>query len=341
MNERIDDLLSDWLDDSVKGPTSESGCSTTETSESIAESLLVHGLLADIGRRDDDQDADRIAAVMQRIDSESESISVSNAASDEPQVRRRFAILTSALTIAAAVIVMFVVFGPHQSVSAAMASLEKVVEAASRPFDRTYTVHVVEEYSREKRPRNLSQEAWDREAKQHIDGATLHVRGANQYVMTVLLSSGEKRTLGCDGQQSWAFRENGPVHISTDLNRFRGGVPGQQQDIPFLNIHAHLSQLRTGYDVELGDEQQDVGGKTALFQLIGVRKSRDVRGPKLVKIWFNPDTGFVHEMLLDGLPRGGGGPKSVMLKLVDQSELPPGFFSHESHHESGRRVISE
>ncbi|MEM1225544.1 MAG: hypothetical protein AAGJ40_07590 [Planctomycetota bacterium] len=340
MNERIDDLLSDWLEDANQNPASERDLSSGEESESIAESLLVHGLLADIGRRNDDQETERITAVMRRIDSECESKIVGIRGSNEPR-RRRFAFLTSALTIAAAVVVMFAVFGPQQSVSAAMASLEKVVEAAAKSFDRTYNVSVVEEYSREKRPRNLSQEAWERETRKQLDGATLYVRSANQHVLTVMLESGEKRTSGCDGIQSWAFRENGPVHTSTDINRFRGSVPGGQQEIPFLNIHAHLLQLRTGYDVQLSDKQQELGNRKLLSQLIGVRKSRDVRGPKRVEIWFDTVTGTVHEMLLDGLPRGGGGPKSVLLKLVDQSDLPADFFSHESHHESERRVIRD
>lgn len=340
MKERTDDLLSNWLDGANESPPSGSDLSAGEESESVAESLLVHGLLADIGRRNDDQDAERISALMQRIDSESEPKFVDSRKSNEPR-RRRFALLTSALTIAAAVMVIFVVFGPHQSTSAAMASLEKVVEAAAKPSGRTYNVSVVEEYSREKRPRNLSQEAWQRESKKRLDGATLYVRGANQHVMTVMLESGEKRTSGCDGNQSWAFRESGPVHTSTDLNRFRGIVPGGQQDIPFLNIHAHLLQLRTGYDVQLGDKQRELGEQKSLSQLIGVRRSRDVRGPKQVTIWFDHDTGTVHEMLLDGLPRGGGGPKSVQLRLVDQSDLPTDFFSHESHHDSERRVISD
>lgn len=340
MNRQIAGLLSDWFDDADESTVFDGNVSASEATEDIAESLLVHGLLADIGRRDDVCEAERLVAVMQRIDSESESKSVSNTRSHEPQ-RRRFAILTSALTVAAAVMVMFVVFGPHQSVSAAMASLEKVVEAAAKPFDRTYNVSVVQEYSRDKRPRNLSQAAWERNTKKQLDGATLYVRGANQHVMTVMLESGEKRTLGCDGTQSWAFREHGPVHTSTDLNRFRGSVPGQQQDIPFLNVHAHLSQLRTGYDVQLSDKQPDLDEQRPFSQLIGVRKSRDVRGPKRVEIWFDPDSGTVHEMLLDGLPRGGGGPKSVLLKLVDQSDLPADFFSHESHHESGRKVVRD
>ncbi|MCP4891802.1 MAG: hypothetical protein GY904_35080, partial [Planctomycetaceae bacterium] len=71
---------------------------------------------------------------MERIDSEDDAESVTLAQARRPSGRRRFAILTSALTIAAAVLVMFVVLGPQQNVSAAMASLEKVIEAAAKPF---------------------------------------------------------------------------------------------------------------------------------------------------------------------------------------------------------------
>ena len=340
MNDLIDDLLSDWLDDENENPASKSDVPSGEASETIAESLLIHGMLADIGSRDD-ADAERIHAVMQRLDAEFATGSLNVASTSVPHGRRRFAILTSALTIAAAVMVMFAVFGPHQSVSAAMASLDKVMEAAAKPFDHTYTVCVVEEYPRNKRPKNLSQEAWDREAPEQIDGATIHVRGADEYVMTVMLKTGMTRTSGCDGRVSWSFREDGPVHVSEDLNRFRGGMPGSQQDMPLLNIHANLSQLKIGYDVELADEQDTGTDGTLLSQLNCIRKSNDVRGPKQVNVWFDAEDGTVHKMLLDGLPRGRGGPKSVMLELVDQPTLPSNFFSHETHHEPGKRIRYE
>lgn len=341
MNDWIDDLLSDWLDDGDENPEGKSDVTSIEASETFAESLLIHGILADIGSRDDDAVAERIHAVMQQIDAESAAASVNVSSKSVPHSRRRFAILTSALTIAATVMVMFVVFGPHQSVSAAMDSLEMVLEAAAKPFDRTYKIRVVEEYPRDKRPRNLSQEAWDRKAPEQIDGATIHVRGADEYVMTVLLKTGETRISGCDGQVSWSFRENGPVHVSKDLNRFRGGMPGNQQDMPFLNIHANLSQLKIGFDVELAGDQEIGADGTLLSRLTCVRKSSDVRGPKQVDIWFDAEDGMVHKMLLDGLPRGRGGPKSVMLELVDQSELASDFFSHHTHHEPGKRVRYE
>lgn len=341
MSDRINELLSEWLDDAEEQPTSGSNFATDTASEHVAESLLIHGLLADMGKRDEEQDRERIQSVMQRIDSEAKTDSATLAAPRRLQGRRRFAILTSALAIAAAALVIFVVFDPPSRVSAAMASLEKVVESALRPIDRTYVVHLVEEYPRDQRPRNMSQEKWDRVAPEQIDGATIYVRGVNEYVMKVLLKTGVKRTSGCDGRLSWSFREDGPVHVSTNLHRFRGGMPGNQQDMPMVNIHANLTQLKIAYDVELLEEQETTHDNIVLSQLSCVRKSTEIRGVKRVNVWFDAENGTVHKMLLDGLPRGRGGPKSVMLELIDQSELPPDFFSHDSHHEPGRRVKSE
>ncbi|MDF1841747.1 MAG: hypothetical protein P1U77_09945 [Rubripirellula sp.] len=341
MSDKLNDLLSDWLDDGEPKPTGTQDAVIDQSSEAAADSLLVHGLLVDEARRDDAREARSLLSVMERIDAADDAKSVTIAETSRPSRRRRFAILTSALTIGAAVLVMLGLLGPPQNVSAAMASLEKVIDAAAKPFDRTYSVSVIEEYPRGKKPRNLSQEAWEREAEEEIDGATLFVSGANQFVLSVMLRSGIMRTIGCDGKVSWAFRENGPVHVSTDLSRFRGGVPGGQQDLPFMNMHANLSQLRSGYEVELKDKEDVANDGTILSQLVGVRQSRDVRGPKRIDIWFDANSGTVHRILLDGLPRGRGGPKSVMLELEDQSDLPSGFFSHGAHHEPGKRIRYE
>ena len=108
-----------------------------------------------------------------------------------------------------------------------------------------------------------------------------------------------------------------------------------------MNIHSHLSQLQSGYEVELTDEVDAATDGTVLSQLVGVRQSRDVRGPKQIEIWFDANSGTVHKMVLDGLPRGRGGPKSVMLELDGQSDLAPDFFSHEAHHEPGKRIRYE
>ncbi len=114
-----------------------------------------------------------------------------------------------------------------------------------------------------------------RESNEQIDGAKLYVRGADKYVFVRLLKDGRQRVSGCDGEQSWAFREDGPIHVSSDLSRFRGGMPGQKQDIPFINIHSHLAQLRTGYDVELMSDQPESSRENTSFDhLVAVAACR-------------------------------------------------------------------
>jgi hypothetical protein len=41
---------------------------------------------------------------------------------------------------------------------------------------------------------------------------------------------------------------------------------------------------------------------------------------------------------LAGLPQDQGGSVGVMLELVEQRDLGPDFFKHESHHDANRPV---
>ncbi len=46
-------------------------------------------------------------------------------------------------------------------------------------------------------------------------------------------------------------------------------------------------------------------------------------------------------MVLDGLPRGHGGPKKVELVLVSQESLDDRFYSHAFHHDGERKIKRE
>ncbi len=60
-----------------------------------------------------------------------------------------------------------------------------------------------------------------------------------------------------------------------------------------------------------------------------------------IEIWFDGSAGSIHWMLLDELPRGQGGPKSILLELVGQSPVADEFFTFQFHDVLSRRVISE
>ena len=113
---------------------------------------------------------------------------------------------------------------------------------------------------------------------------------------------------------------------------------GHQQDAPFINLHAQLLQLREGYEVELLPEAGRESDDRPMMGLVGIKKSSSVRGPKRIEIWADRETGVIHRMFMDNLPRARGGPKSVILELTNQSNLPADFFSHDHHHEPEREV---
>lgn len=75
--------------------------------------------------------------------------------------------------------------------------------------------------------------------------------------------------------------------------------------------------------------------------LRGTRHSAAQGGPREIELWFDPATGQIHRLLLNGLPRGGGGPASLALELASTAALAPDFFHHQAHHEPSRRVEAE
>ncbi|MBT3912779.1 MAG: hypothetical protein HOF22_06235 [Verrucomicrobia bacterium] len=161
------------------------------------------------------------------------------------------------------------------------------------------------------------------------------------------ITNGGQRLTGCDGELAWAMRVDSPVHkndkvhVSSDLSRFRSGLPGHQNELPFINLNDQLNQLQDKYEVELLPEAgREVEGRV-MTGLLGIKKSRDVGGPKRIEIWADQQTGVIQRMIMDGMPRAKGGPRSLILELISQTELPVDFYSHTSHHEPNRKIRFE
>ena len=333
--------LTSWIDDEYTEVPDSPGPVDDAIAETIADELFVHAVLEDRVQRNNEKEINNIYNVLNLISKDVPTPSRSAKPPTGLARNTQFVVVTSALSLTIALLVMFYFVSPYQNANAAMVSLQKVLKATREPLDRTYVIRLLEEYSREKKPQRLSQEAWNVESVEDVDGALLFVRGVDQFVLRIPLRSGEMRTLGCDGETSWAFRDNGPVHVSNNLNRFRGALPGQQQDLPLINIFEHVNQLQNGYDITLEEYAGFLKGGVTLAKISGVRNSRDVRGPKQIELFFNSETGVLHTIRLDGLPRGRGGPKSVLFELKDQSDLGKAFFSHISHHDGQKEIREE
>jgi hypothetical protein len=321
--------LSEWLDGVEASSQTDSVESlSSEECRQLADELVVHGLLCDAARRERMHDETRLQGVLAAVDHSESPVA------SKSRTRSRLAVVSGLAAMAACVLIALAVMRPTTATAAV--ALERIIESVSQAIDRAYRINVLEEYSERRRPQNLPEERWQTESKEELDGAMLYVGGPHRYVFVRQLKDGRTRVSGCNGIESWAFREDGPVHISHDLARFRGGLPGQQQSIGFTDIRAQLASLREGYEIELHQ-----GEGSEFDRLIAERKSRDVRGPKHVEIEFDSTSGTIYHMLLDGLPRGGGGPKSVSLELVSRTDLGTKFFSHEAHHNTGRQVKVE
>ena len=336
------DPLSDWLD---AGDFSEDSTDKPLTDHSqVTTQLVVHGLLRDAARHDDATEKKRIERLLTEIEqqggtkkdrSDATSSGGKSVTGTQQRASRIYAIAGS-LGLAACLLITFVVLRPSP-LSAANA-LERIIQSAARSFDRAYEIHVLEEYRQRANPENLSQQQRLAQSNENVNGAMLYVGGTDRYVFVRSLNDGRQRVSGCDGHESWAFRDDGPVHVSEDLTRFRGKLPGQQQSIAFTDLYSQLTSLRDGYDIEL---TEPADRENQIRRLVGHRKSRDVRGPRSIEVHFDRNDGTIHRMVLDGLPRGHGGPKSVELRLVSRERVEEGFYSHNFHHDGQRKIKRE
>ena len=337
------DSFSDWLDADQRVQSEQHEHS--DDLDHTTDELVVHGLLRDMSRHDDASEERRITQLLSQIEQHKETQEGDQGELQSTgrrtyqaghRLRLRPLALAGGAGLAGCLVIAFVVTRP--STLSAAEALERIIKSATQSVDRAYEIHVLEEYRQRRKPENLTEEQWLTESIENVDGAILYVGGTDRHVFVRSLNDGRQRMSGCDGNESWAFREDGPIHVSDDLTRFRGKVPGQQQSIAFTDLYSQLTSLRDGYDVEVS-EPTDRGGQDG--RLVGHRKSREVRGPKSIEILFDRDDGTIHRMVLDGLPRGHGGPKKVELVLVSQESLDDRFYSHAFHHDGERKIKRE
>lgn len=209
---------------------------------------------------------------------------------------------------------------------AAHAALDRIVAAAEVPVDRTYLITVLDHGDAGPPPPVVSA---DKGRKPGVDGARLHVRGADRFVLVRRFDDGTEFITGSDGSIGWAVPPRGKVHLSHDARRFRRGLPGEHEEIPFIDVRSDLDGLRRGYDLAFTADGD--GGA----RLDAVRRSGRRRGPERVRIACDA-TGVPTRILIEGQPVEDGMPRAVELTLVSRDDVGPGYFSHEAHHDADR-----
>ena len=244
------------------------------------------------------------------------------------------------LAMASAAILLFVIALPIQygivnsKVSAAVVELNRIMIDSREPVDRTYLITPGDDlpYRKEFAKRNSTPP---------LNGAILHVRGPSSYVLVRRFENGDEFVTGSDGKLSWALPPSGPVRVSHNADRFRGAIPGQQHNIPFINLQDNLQELASAYHLELVPDPVTEGDLKGLKLIKASRRQWSEGGPRNVWIWYEPASGQIRRMRMDRLPMARGGPRSITLDLTATDNFPGGFYSHEFHHEPDRKLIEE
>jgi hypothetical protein len=248
-------------------------------------------------------------------------------------IDRRWTV-TAAASIAALVMLTFFLWHGGTAPSAAVAALDRMIEAASQPIDRVYRIRVTDAGPHAGEPPVFS-EANGR--KPGIDGAQLYVRGSDQFVLVRRFGNGTKFVTGSDGAIGWAVAPTGQVHLSRDTRRFRRAVPGEHEELPFIDLPAGFKELRRDYHLDLTKADQGDLNNEGQSQLVAERRADKRRGPERVQIWFDAQ-GVAHRIALSGLPLEEGRALGVELELVEQRDLGLEFFHHEAHHTPDRPI---
>ena len=248
---------------------------------------------------------------------------------------------TAAVAIAAVVGVLAFLGLRGSSANAAHAELARIA-SISPPGQRTYVIHALRDDGRQRgREQRRAEPTSPRGVRTQppIDEATLIVGTSGAYVLVRTGEDGARTVSGSDGRLSWNVPERGAVRVSRDPQRFRGALPGEQHDLPFVDPKDGLDALMRSYDVVLGPARELDGH--VVRSIVATRRADVQRGPKGVELWYDPDTAVIRRMELDRLPQAQGGPRAVVLELLDESPLDPRQFMHESHHDADRVVITE
>lgn len=212
--------------------------------------------------------------------------------------------------------------------------------AAAAPLgDRTFRIEAVAENRGGGREERAAPAGRGGRPKPQLDGATLWLRGADQYVIERQAEDGTTTITGSDGRTSWNVPARGTVRVSANPARFRGALPGARHDLPFIDVPGGLAALGQAYDVAFGPSET-VDGR-ALACIRGTRRAGASGGPRDIAIWFDPQTDAVRRMRFTNLPQAQGGPRAVTLELVSDAALAADFFRHDSHHTPDRPVSRE
>jgi hypothetical protein len=208
----------------------------------------------------------------------------------------------------------------------ATAALDRVIAAVTETRDRTYQIEALDE-----RPNEPAAPRTDRgrfPVEGSLNGATLWLRGADQFVLRQSLPNGEVRFIGGHSTESWEIRGKNPARLSNDPARFGGGIIAKRKELAFIDLRYQLGELKRLYQIEWLEKSS-----SGPWKIRGIRAGSDQGGAKEIELWFDPASGLLERMILRQLPRAHGGPRNISVVLESTDPLPADFFTH-THHQA-------
>lgn len=286
----------------------------------------------------------RIALLHDRLRGEQMAISLIPL----PQLVQRNAIprpvwrsyILSAGVVAVFVTLLLVSLELGKTTAVAATELNRLIAAQETELDRSYRIAVEDAPAPLRRPHAIVDGR--RPPKPSLDGAILHVRKGSQFVLIRQMAGDRQFVTGSNGMTSWAVRPDGPVRVSTDLNRFNRDLPGHEHGFPLIQIEQGLTHLQVAYDIQLLpiETQDDTTAEDLPTRLLVAVKKRGHRGPQRVEITYAVRTGLIRQLRFIEMPYG---PEHLTVRLTQVEERPlgPSFFDHQSHHAPDRDVEEE
>lgn len=226
----------------------------------------------------------------------------------------------------------------QSTASAAYRELDRLIVNSVRMQDRTYLL-VVEDMGQPPPGRRAKMPEAHRPPKPPLDGAVLHLRDNQHFVLIRKTAEGADFVTGSNGKESWAVKNKGPVRVSRDVQHFSRDLPGHETSIPLTNLHEGLERLRHAYHLhfsEVGPEEYAMNAGEEVRMLVAVKKPNE-RGSQRVEIAYETTTGRILHMRFIQMPYGPDW-LDLRLSLLNEDVLPSEFFEHTSHHAMDRQV---
>jgi len=295
---------------------------TPLTTQQQADDRLLHALL----RHHYDEHASaqrerRVARVIEAIGGAAAAdravgVATESAATPDRRVIRWRRI---AVALAASILVALGLTIVFQSASPALASLDDILGALTRPGDRTFRVQV--------QPPDA-----DASHRPSLDQATLYFRNGNQYVLVRKDPKGSAAIDGYNGQQSWRIRAGALVESKAGPGA--GGIPMPHliAEAPQVDLPHTLRNIHEDYAIERFDDAQLPGGTDPQRHIVARRKSTLVKGPETIEIWADRQTGLPQRIEFDKAKfQGSTEPRRLIFEQTSNSALSADWFDPTPH----------